>query len=202
MPEITKNLLILNALFFLAASSFPDLNFYLALHPLSSDNFAPYQLVTHMFMHGNFMHILFNMFGVFMFGSSIEQVFGPKRYLFFYFFAGLGAAFLHAVVQHWQIVSATTQVELFAAMRPAVGASGAVFGLLAAFGILYPNRVIMLLFPPIPMKAKYFVLIFGALELYYGFQNAGSNVAHFAHLGGAIFGAGLIYYWRFRGQRF
>jgi membrane associated rhomboid family serine protease len=214
MPEVTKNIIILNALVFLAQMTFPpEWTYYLALHPVNNDFFQPYQILSHMFSHGDFGHVFFNMFAVFMFGSTIENVFGPKRYLIFYLLTGLGAAILHSIalqievgymIQNSNPSNAAVIKDLFYHSHrfAALGASGAVFGLLAAFGMLYPNRVIMLLFPPIPMKAKYFVIIFGAIELYLGLQGKSTGVAHFAHVGGALFGALLILWWRYKGERF
>ena len=174
-------------------------------------------------MHANGFHIFFNMYALFMFGRDSELAMGAKKFLLFYFITGLGAVLLHQLAGYLELQYAisrlsTDELALFekgltikgdlnlnyvytVMNTPAVGASGAVYGVLVAFGMLYPNRVLMLLFPPIPTKAKYFVLIMGVIELYLGFQNNG-NVAHFAHLGGALFGFLLINYWRRRGERF
>lgn len=205
MPRITdvvKNLLIINVLFFLATQFLPDLNLreILALYNPLSEPFKPYQIVTHMFMHANTGHLFFNMFALYMFGSSLEMVWGPKRFLFFYFFTALGAMILHFLVWYLEIYinyGSHPQFEQILHSKSAIlGASGAVFGLLAGFGMLFPNTKLMLLIPPIPMKAKYFVMLYAIAELFMGVTNTMSGVAHFAHLGGAIFGIALIFYWR------
>jgi membrane associated rhomboid family serine protease len=221
VPEVIKNLIIINVLMFLASLIFePTMTEYLAMYPISSELFRPYQIITHMFMHANIYHIFFNMYALFMFGRDSELAMGAKKFLLFYFITGLGAVVLHQLAGYIELQYAisrlsTDELALFekgsikgnlnyvdtVMNTPAVGASGAVYGVLVAFGMLYPNRVLMLLFPPIPIKAKYFVLIMGVIELILGFQNNG-NVAHFAHLGGALFGFLLINYWRRRGERF
>ncbi len=190
ISDSVKHLLIINVLFFVVAHFLmPGLRHYLALHYPFTEYFQPYQLVTHMFMHADFTHLFFNMFALYMFGSALESYFGPKRFLFFYFFTGFGAVILYTFVQY-----------LTGTSYSVVGASGAVFGLLAGFGTLFPNTRIMLLFPPIPLKAKYFVLIYAAIELFLGVSGRSTGVAHFAHLGGALFGYLLIVYWRRRGM--
>lgn len=213
IPPVVKNLLILNGLMFLAtyvAQNFDiDLISLLGLHSIESEYFRPYQFVTHMFMHGGFLHIFSNMFALWMFGSKLEQVWGSKRFLFYYFFTGLGAAILHSGVTYWEIeqyraagVGLRQLTQLI--NIPTVGASGAVFGVLIGFGMLFPNTKLMLLFPPIPMKAKVFVFLYGAFELYAGFNSihGGSNIAHFAHVGGMLFGFILIKYWQKKGKNF
>lgn len=231
IPEITKNLIIINVLMFLATSFTPWMSNNLSLYSFLSPNFKPYQIVTHMFMHGNFMHLAFNMYGLYMFGSIIERIFGPKKYLFYYLATGLGAAFLQSGVNYLEIQQAMQGFDAAAIQQitnegavavlnnqnytdPSwgnlnhlingrmLGASGAIFGLLAAFGMVFPNQVIQLLFPPVALKAKYFVLLYGALELYLGMTGRGAGVAHFAHLGGAVFGALIIIFWRKQGERF
>ncbi len=229
-----------------------DLVRYLALYYPASDYFMPHQLITHLFMHGGWTHLLFNMYALWMFGSALEQVWGGKRFLLYYMVTGLGAAALHTFV-NWIEISKVQQAALatinslnpdtFMAFIntyfsdkvnhevidnfvskwetmsnspilvaqaeevirnlgtsimniPTVGASGAIFGVLLAFGMLFPNTQLMLLFPPIPVKAKWFVIAYGAIELGLGFYNPGSNVAHFAHVGGMIFGYFLIKYWQ------
>ncbi len=228
MPTIVKNLLIINGLFFLAKIALEpniDLSGLLGAFYWKSEHFQPWQIITHMFMHGNFMHIFFNMFALWMFGSAIEQVWGPKRFLEYYLITGLGAFVLHYAIVAWQanaLVQEVTPEMLemvksegrgllmngrnytdetlaqlnFAYNIPVVGASGAVFGLLLAFGMMFPNTRLIMLFFPVPIKAKYFVMIFGAIELFSGVANRpGDNVAHFAHLGGMLFGYLLIKYW-------
>lgn len=213
MPTVTKNLIIINVLLFAAtfvAQSYGiDLTHYLGLHFFLSDNFNPAQLFTYMFMHAGFSHIFFNMFAVWMFGRILEQVWGPKRFLFYYILCGIGAGLIQEVVQyiHYEtVLSAYGGVDTGNGIIPmaeylnqmtTVGASGAVYAILLAFGMLFPNQQ-MFIFPlPFPIKAKYFVMGYAVIELYAGFaNNAGDNVAHFAHLGGMIFGFILIMYWK------
>lgn len=166
----------------------------LAMFYPESPFFRPYQIITHMFMHASIGHLFFNMFALYMFGSALESVWGRAKFLKFYFITGLGALALYLGVKF---------IELnymgepgYAENIPMLGASGAVFGLLAGFGFMFPESRIMLLIPPIPMKAKYFVLIFGAIELFLGIANIGSGIAHFAHVGGALFGFLTLYYWK------
>jgi membrane associated rhomboid family serine protease len=158
--------------------------------------FQPFQIVTHMFMHGDFTHLLFNMFAVFMFGPHIERVWGQKRFFFFYMFAGFGALLTHFLVSYLEFTYLGGGYP-----PPILGASGAVFGILVGFAYLYPNMQIMLLIPPIPIRAKYFVLIYAGIELFLGLGSTNDGVAHFAHLGGALFGYLLILYWRKYGSR-
>ncbi|HBL75754.1 MAG: rhomboid family intramembrane serine protease [Bacteroidetes bacterium GWF2_42_66] len=227
-PPVVKNLVIINALMLLATYILSmrgiDLSDTLGLHYFSSEKFRPFQLVTHMFMHGGFIHLLFNMYSLWMFGRVLESVWGPKRFFVFYFVTGLGAAALHLFVnflEYQSLVGKMTpemvdwvirdgaaafdqgknfsdplMAKLNAVINtPTVGASGAVYGVLLGFGMLFPNTQLMLLFPPIPIKAKYLVIGFGAIELYLGLTQSASNIAHFAHLGGMIFGFILIKYW-------
>jgi membrane associated rhomboid family serine protease len=227
------------------------------LHLFQSDYWRPYQYITHMFMHGSFTHLFFNMFALFMFGRILENVWGTKRFLFYYFVTGIGAAFLHSVVGGIEVQSMLNQYAEFKAAPepgllaefirahipnpqkwvwnlvdewmsnpnsaqyieagkqiymkvineivniPTIGASGAVFGILLAFGMLFPNSELFIMFIPIPIKAKYFVIGYGLIELFLGIQNSASdNVAHFAHLGGMIFGFILIKYWNKKLKRF
>lgn len=192
LTDVVKNLLIINIIMFLGVRFFIEPN-QLAVYYPGSPYFQPYQIVTHMFMHGNFMHLLFNMFAIYMFGPPVEAVFGPKRFLFYYLATGLGSFVLHMAVMHWELTSGS--IPMSSMDIPTVGASGAVFGLLVAYGMNFPNSVIQLLFPPIPLKAKYFVLIYAALELYLGLSGKQPGVAHFAHLGGALFGFLIITFW-------
>lgn len=179
-----------------------------ALFYPASPFFKPMQLITHMFMHGSIMHLLFNMYALFMFGTILERIWGPQRFLFFYFVTGLGAMFLHTGVQAWILHNYTgsfapsmevlNQFSNAASIyeTPTVGASGAIFGTLIAFGTLFPNTELYIMFLPIPVKAKYFVSLYVILEMYQGIaMNPGDNVAHFAHLGGALFGFLLVKYW-------
>lgn len=202
LPHVVKNLLILNVLIFiltLVGYNFGvDLNRKFGLFYIGSDYFHPYQFVTHMFMHGSFLHIFSNMFALWMFGSRLENLWGPKRFLFFYFFCGLGAAAMHSLVTYYDINHLATQEEAMLMWNiPTVGASGAVFGVLLAFGMVFPNTQLMLLFPPIPIRAKFFVFFYALFELYAGISSfhGGSNIAHFAHLGGMLFGYILLKIW-------
>ena len=187
MPPITQALLLINVgifcLQFLLGYWFQGL---FALWPWGN-GFLPWQVVTYAFLHdpSNFFHLFFNMLGLWMFGSELERVWGPKRYLQFYFASLVTAGFTQLAL-----------AALIGSGNPTVGASGALFGLLLAFGMTFPNRTIMPLFPPIPMKAKVFVAVFGALELLLGVMDPRSGVAHFAHLGGMVGGFLMIQYWR------
>lgn len=204
MPTVTpvvKNIIIINVIMFLLTiikEEFMIEKF--ALFYFGSPLFQPYQLVTHMFMHGGFTHIFFNMYTFYFFGVALERVWGSKKFLVYYFVTGLGAALLHNGVQylevlHYEAVGDFMSLKILN-MIPTVGASGAIYGLLLAYGMLFPNDRIMLLIPPIPLKAKYFVIIFGGLELLLGLSNPGGSIAHFAHLGGMLFGLVLILYWK------
>jgi membrane associated rhomboid family serine protease len=267
LPPVVKNLLIINGIFFLATISLEKLNIdlvdLLGLHYFASGKFHPYQLITYMFMHGSFMHIFYNMFAVWMFGSAIENVWGARRFLTFYIITGLGAALTHYVVVYFEMQPTLIAINSFLdnptneglktfmassnfhissgniagltnefiakynllmaegnkteALQSAVnfiseyktefvnapvvvGASGALFGLLLAFGMMFPNSLIFIYFL-LPIKAKYFVIIYGAIELFSGFSKiSGDNVAHFAHLGGMLFGYLLIIYWKKRSR--
>lgn len=208
LTDVVKNLLIINVLAF-AATHFTGqfgeewlykLSVYYPNFGEDPNFFQPYQIVTYMFMHGDIMHIFFNMFALVMFGSAIEQLWGPKRFLFYYFFTGLGALALQFAVT-WFEVQNDPEALMDAVRTPMLGASGSVFGILAAFGMMFPNSIIQLIFPPIPLKAKYFVLIYAGLEIFLGIGNFGTGIAHFAHVGGALFGFLLILYWRNRGER-
>ncbi|MFZ4475027.1 MAG: rhomboid family intramembrane serine protease [Saprospiraceae bacterium] len=170
-----------------------------AVYMPGSEHFQPFQLVTYMFMHADVMHIAFNMLSLYIFGSMVEMVWGPKRFLFYYLVCGLGALALHMAVQSWELSAQGIDPRSFNGAM--LGASGSVFGIYAAFAYLFPNQIISLLFPPISLKAKYFVLIMGGLELFYGVRGTDSGVAHFAHVGGALFGFIMIMIWykgRFR----
>ena len=259
IPTVLKNLLIINILVFLATKAIGaainvDLDRILGLYYFRSEYFRPFQIVTHMFMHGNVTHIFMNMFMLWMFGRVLEQVWGGKRFLIYYFFTGLGAAGLHMLVMHIEYTSIQHEITAFqntpspdifiSLVReykglvsqegyrqllafadtwsinpdnfqfqdqainfsnqllqnklniPTVGASGAVYGVLLAFGMLFPNMpLILIFFPFFPIKAKYMVIGMGILELIYGVSMTGSSIAHFAHLGGMIFGFILIKFW-------
>ena len=217
IPVVTKNLIAINVLMFLALLAFErsgiDLNNLLGLHLFLAPDFRPYQLVTYMFMHGGFTHILFNMYAVWVFGSILERVWGSSRFLIYYIATGVGAGLVQEAVQYiyytmnlaqytqvnyiGQIISMPEYLNLWTT----VGASGAVYGILLAFAMTFPNERLFMIPFPFPIKAKYFVLIFGALELFTGLSNnVGDNVAHFAHLGCMIFGIFMILYWRKKGK--
>jgi membrane associated rhomboid family serine protease len=161
----------------------------LALFFWESPLFRPWQAVTYMFLHANFEHLFFNMFALWMFGRVAEMDMGPRRFLTYYFATGIGAAIIQMLV----VMAFSSPMDYNV---PTVGASGAVFGLLLSFGMMHPNSMIMLLIPPIPMTAKWFVIIYGVLELIFGVAGIQSNVAHFAHVGGMLFGFMLLRYWR------
>ncbi|MBO4593916.1 MAG: rhomboid family intramembrane serine protease [Bacteroidaceae bacterium] len=213
MPPITKNLLVVNVLLFLAMrlllNNGIDLNDILGLHFFKSDSFMPYQLITYMFMHANFEHIFFNMLAFWMFGRVLEQVWGPRKYLLFYLVCGVGAGLCQELVQYIEYTSqhldtfktvtdgtSSMPMSEYLNLWTTVGASGAVYGILLGFGMTFPNERILLLIPPMPLKAKYLVIGYAVIELLSGLGSSGSNVAHFAHLGGMLFGLGLILYWR------
>jgi membrane associated rhomboid family serine protease len=190
MPPVTTSLIVANVAMFLLFSSTGDLLSPLALWPLGAAQyigigFAPWQLVTYAFLHGSMLHLLFNMFALYMFGTAIEQVFGSRRYLIYYAVCVVSAALAQLLV-----------AKLMGGFYPTVGASGGVFGLLLAYGLYFPNNRVMLLFPPIPLPARVFVLIYAALELVMGVTGAQSGVAHFAHLGGMVGGFIMLRYWR------
>ena len=223
LPPVIKNLLILNGLVFLATLVFPSLLYKIALYYPSSPLFQPFQIVTHIFTHGSFGHVFFNMFSLWMFGTVLENIWGPKRFLTFYFITGLGAALLHMGVHAYQIYEVVgtvnpditirgnmisgpyteSQLETISTyLAPTVGASGAVYGILIAFGMLFPNTLLYIYFL-LPIKAKYLVIFLIGMELYLGFlNNPGDNIAHFAHLGGALFGFILVKVWGRTRNRF
>ena len=162
----------------------------LALWPLGSGFFTPWQLVSYAFLHGSFNHLFFNMFAVWMFGTPLERSWGNQRFLSYYAACVIGAAVIQLLVQMFE-----------GGVYPTIGASGGVFGLLLAYGVMWPNNKIFLLFFPVPISAKYFVLIYGGIELVLGLSRAMPGIAHFAHLGGMIFGAGLLYKWGWRPRK-
>jgi len=224
LPLVIKNLLIINGLVFLAqltigGGATPTINMedVFALHTWQSPLFKPWQLITHMFMHStqDFSHIFFNMFALWMFGSILENLWGPKRFLIFYMSCGLGAALCHMGVLYYeteQLIKAYTaadyatqqtfKTDFYLRLNEAtLGASGAVFGCLAAFGYLFPNTLIYIYFF-IPLKAKWFVLLYAGYELYATIRNsAGDSVAHVAHLGGALVGIILVYTWNKKNKK-
>jgi len=184
LQPVTRALLLINvAVFFLLPLLGGSVEALFALWPLGT-HFLPWQVVTYSFLHGNFEHLFFNMLGLWMFGSELERIWGEKRFLQFYAASVLAAAFTQLIV-----------TALMGSVYPTVGASGGLFGLLLAFAMMFPNRVILLFFV-IPMKARYLVLLYGVLELYQGVYVMNSGVAHFAHLGGMLGGLLMIRYWR------
>ena len=213
LPEVTKNLLAINVLMFLATIVMEkqgiNLVYILGLHFFKASDFAPYQFVTYMFMHGGFSHLFFNMFALYMFGSVLERVWGAKRFLIYYFVAGIGAGLLQEVVQYanfvheglaaYDGVSTKTGVipmGQFLNLWTTVGASGAIYAILLGFGMSFPNDK-MFVFPlPFPIKAKFFVIGYAVIELLLGLSNTQDGIAHFAHLGGMLFGLAMILYWR------
>ena len=186
MPPITQALLLINVAAYCIDQYFLQglLTQWFALWPLGH-GFLPWQVGTYAFLHGSLAHLFFNMLGLWMFGTELESVWGAKRFMHFYAASALTAAAAQLLV-----------CALLGSLAPTVGASGALFGLLLAFGMMFPNRMIMPLIPPIPMKAKYFVALFGGLELIFGVTGTASGVAHFAHLGGMLGGYLMIRYWR------
>jgi len=189
-PPVTRNLLIINVIIFIGCWLIQGLEYKLALFNIGSGYFNPYQLITYMFTHADFNHLFFNMFALFMFGASVETFWGQKRFLTYYLTTGIGAG----IVQLISLYCAGITLPV-----PTIGASGSVFGLLLAFGMLFPNTPLYLMFIPIPIKAKYMVIGYGLIEFWFGVANrSGDNVAHFAHLGGMLFGILLILYWRKR----
>lgn len=217
IPPVIKNLIILNALVWLAQITFGNSGGFrmedlFALHDIHSPLFKPHQLITYMFLHdpGSIFHLLFNMYALWMFGSVLENFWGSKRFLAFYIISGLGAAAFHLAILYYQngqllaefnsldqISQQTYADNLHAKINEAtLGASGAVFGCLAAFGYLFPNSTMIILPIPFPIKAKWFVLIYAGIELVSGIRStAGDNVAHWAHLGGGLVGLILVIYW-------
>ena len=235
MTETVKQLIIINVIFFVGSLLVPAAGDFLALFYFENANFKVWQPLTHMFMHGGIMHIFFNMFALFSFGSALEHFWGGKKFLFFYISCGLGAAALHTAVNYyefhqglsvlaengfkqdailatlaegkfdtrWQEVMSASNFTSFmqSYLTPAVGASGAIYGLLVAFAFMFPNAELALLFIPVPVKAKYFVPGLLVLDLYLGLTGKSifggpSGIAHFAHIGGAIVGFIMMWYWK------
>jgi len=231
ISETIKALIIVNVIFFIGTQLLGETAYRLfSLFYFDSPYFQLWQPLTHMFMHGGIMHILFNMYALWAFGSPLEQIWGRNKFLFFYFSAGLGAALIHTLVNYYQVGSAS-EILLNAGMSqaditnllttgqynsgilnsvsmetiqsaynsfntPAVGASGAIYGILVAFGMMFPNAELMLIFFPVPIKAKFFIPLLLLGDLFFGISGAGTGVAHFAHIGGALFGFIMSYYWK------
>jgi len=215
LPLVVKNLLIINCIMFLAdivmARFGIDLGNILGLHFFMASDFHVYQLFTYMFMHGNFSHLFFNMFALWMFGSTLENIWGPKRFLLYYILCGLGAGLVQEGVQYIEYVVKFSQyqtVNLGGQIIPmaeylnhmtTVGASGAIYGLLLAFGMMFPNSMIYLYFI-MPIKAKWFVIGYAVIELLTGIFSTGDQVAHFAHLGGMLVGLIILLIWKKKGR--
>jgi membrane associated rhomboid family serine protease len=207
VPTAIKNIIIINILVMVMTSLNGDFMYEkFALFYPTSPFFHWWQPVTHMFMHGGFWHLLFNMYTLYIFGTVLERVWGTRKFLIFYFVTGLGAAAIHTGVEWIQMQgwlqaaaegSMAAQSSIHALkMTPTVGASGAIYGVLMGYAMLYPDSMLTLLIPPISLKAKWFVLIFAGIELLTGVTGTGGGIAHFAHLGGLIFGFLLIMYWK------
>lgn len=242
MPPVVKNLLILNVIMFIVTSlgemqGIP-MTSMLGGYVFNSPLFEPYQMVSHFFMHGDLFHIFFNMFALVIFGSALEQVWGPKRFFIFYVATAFGAFVLHQLVGYLELSSIRSQLvelgydinrvntHILEAVRanpnyrvpmnnallqsyadgvtvPVIGASGAVYGVLVGFGYLFPNTQLMLLFPPIPIKAKWLVIIMVGIALFNSIQsNPGDNIAHLAHLGGALVGFIIVFFWQKNKRKF
>ena len=192
IPTATRNLFLVNALMFIATCI--NQNYMVATFAMffpTSPFFHWWQPVTHMFMHGGFWHIFLNMWCLLMFGSALERSIGSRKFVLFYFVAGLGAVAVHTLVQYLQGPILNV---------PTLGASGAIYGIQIGYAMLYPNDIWTLVFPPVSLKAKWFVLIFIAIELFTGITGTADGVAHFAHLGGALFGFLLMLYWKKTGK--
>ncbi|MCO4815009.1 MAG: rhomboid family intramembrane serine protease [Flavobacteriales bacterium] len=236
IPPVTKNLLIVNILFYVVSLFFAqtgtDLSTSLGAHYIGSHFFEPYQVITHMFMHDltSPLHIIFNMLLLYMFGSHLERIWGEKKYFIFYIACGLGAFVLYNSIGAWQIMelknvvisqgfdlqelnqkianqyhngyilqtpnSPSAQTYIYLTISTMAGASGAIFGLLAGFALLFPNTELQLIFPPIPVKAKYLIGGYMVFEIYNSIYNQGDSIAHLAHVGGAIVGAIFIFFWK------
>ena len=207
VPVAVKNIIIINVLVMIMTALNENFMYEkFALCYPTSPFFHWWQPLTHMFMHGGFWHLFFNMYTLWIFGSVLERVWGTKKFLIFYFVTGLGAALIHTGVEWLQMQNWISEAAAgsYAAqmsihtlkMTPTVGASGAIYGVLMGYAMLYPDSVLTLIFPPISLKAKWFVLIFAAIELLTGVTGTGGGIAHFAHLGGLIFGFLLIWYWK------
>ena len=209
MPTAIRHIIIINILVMIMTKLNADFMYgKFALFYPTSPFFHWWQPVTHMFMHGGFWHLLFNMYTLYLFGSVLERVWGTKKFLVFYFVTGIGAAAIHTGVEWLQIqswlgqaaqgsIAAQTAIHALK-ITPTVGASGAIYGVLMGYAMLYPDSLLTLIFPPVTLKAKWFVLIFAAIELLTGVTGTGGGIAHFAHLGGLVFGFLLIWYWKKR----
>ncbi|MBR1872150.1 MAG: rhomboid family intramembrane serine protease [Bacteroidales bacterium] len=205
IPQVTRNVVAINILFFIATLINEDFMYRVfSLYYFKSPFFHSWQILTHMFMHGGFWHLFFNMYTLLMFGTALENAIGSRKFLVFYFIAGLGAVALHMGVQGIQLSAALSADNLSGVQSvlytPTVGASGAIYGILIGYAMMYPDSVLTLLFPPISLKAKWFVLIFAAIELLTGVTGTMEGIAHFAHLGGMLFGWLLMLWWKKTGR--
>ncbi|MFD0798578.1 rhomboid family intramembrane serine protease [Maribacter chungangensis] len=230
LTDAIKHLLIINVLFFIATQLYGDMMYqWFSLWFPKNENFGLWQILSHMFMHGGFWHIMFNMYALWAFGSPLEQMWGRNKFFFFYFSAGLGAALIHTGVNYYHFNEGMSellstglvddQIQNFLRLprdlvkaqyfefldfydaynTPAVGASGAIYGILVAFGMSYPNSELFLMFIPVPVKAKYFIPVLIGLDLFSGvtgYSMFGQGIAHFAHIGGALFGFLMMWYWK------
>ena len=213
VPRVTRNLIIINVLMFIGTLVNEEamLKAFALFYP-TSPYFHWWQYITHMFMHGGWWHIFFNMYSLFIFGSVLERIIGEKKFLIFYFICGLGAVALHTGVQYLQAQSYMAEIakgskeamDAYQMLKvtPTVGASGAIYGLLIGYAMLFPDSKLTLIFPPITLSAKWWIIIFAAIELVTGVTGVASGIAHFAHLGGMLFGFLLIRYWRKKGTLF
>ena len=213
LPPVTKNLIIINVIVFLATLVNEDfmIGTFALFYP-TSQYFHWWQVVTHMFMHGGFWHIFFNMYTLLIFGSVVERYIGPKKFLLFYFVCGLGAVALHFGVEYWQMQSYmegaalgnATALQRIEAIKftPTVGASGAIYGVLMGYAMIFPESEMTLLFPPVTLSAKWMVVVFAVIELFTGVTGLNAGIAHFAHLGGMLIGWLMILWWRKRGILF
>ena len=218
LPVVVKNLLIINGILFLADLVLPrfgiDLSNILGLHFFLASDFHVYQLFTYMFMHGNFTHLFFNMFALWMFGNTLENIWGSKRFLLYYILCGLGAGLMQEGVQYIEYAVKLSQYQTvnvgggniipmsqYLNNMTTVGASGAIYGLLLAFGMMFPDSLIYLYFL-VPIKAKWFVIGYAAIELLTGVLSAGDGVAHFAHLGGMLMGLIILLIWKKKGRMY
>ena len=207
LPPVTKNLIIINVIVFLATLVNEDfmIGTFALFYP-TSQFFHWWQVVTHMFMHGGFWHIFFNMYTLLIFGSVVERYIGPKKFLLFYFVCGLGAVALHFGVEYWQMQSYmegaalgnATALQRIEAIKftPTVGASGAIYGVLMGYAMIFPESKMTLLFPPVTLSAKWMVVVFAVIELFTGVTGLSAGIAHFAHLGGMLVGFLLMFWWR------
>ena len=213
IPTVTRNLIIINVIVFIATLINKEFMYatFAMFYP-TSQYFHVWQFVTHMFMHGGFMHILFNMYTLWLFGSVLERMIGERKFLIFYFVCGLGAVALHTGVEYLQVQGlmkaiaegSTTAAQSYAELKatPTLGASGAVYGVIIGYAMLFPESKLTLLFPPVTLSAKWMVIIFAGLELLFGITGTAVSIAHFAHLGGMLFGWLMIKYWRKKGTLF